>query len=422
VAYKKTVLKDGLRIISESVRGFRSVAVGLWVEVGSRHEEKRLAGISHFLEHMVFKGTKTRSAQAIAVSLESLGGMLNAFTDREQTCYYARMLDEHLPQALDVLADILVHPKLSSLDVTKERKVICEEIRDIEDAPSELLHDLFYENLWVNHPIGRPVMGSVKSVKKIARADLVNHRLTHYVPKKVIVAASGNVDHNRLVRLAGKHCRFSGKDGTENPHKPPANAPMRNSAHERDLNQAHVCIGVRSVPFLDRRRYPLLVLNNLLGGGMSSRLFQSLREKRGLVYSIYSFHDFFKDTGVFGIYFGTAPQQAVQATDLVFEEFKKVKKRLIPSNLLHDVKSQIKGNLILGLESSSNRMHRLARHELFAGTFIPVKQTMAAIDRVTARELLEYANEVFTPEDVSISMIGAVEGRALQNFDWGKLK
>lgn len=421
MAYKKTVLKNGLRIVSERVAGFRSVSVGIWIEVGSRDETVQLAGISHLLEHMVFKGTRRRTAKEIAGALESLGGSLNAFTAREQTCYYARMLDEHLPQALDVLADILVNPRMSSRDVAKERNVICEEIRDVEDAPSDLVHDLFCANLWVGHAVGRPIMGSIKSVSKIVRRDILNHLRTNYIPGQVVVAASGKVDHEQLVRLVCRHCRFSDHNGSATLQTPPTAAPLRSRACERDLNQAHVCIGVRSVPFLDQRRHVLLVLNNLLGGGMSSRLFQSLREKRGLVYNIYSFHDYFKDTGIFGTYFGTTPQQAIEASDLVFKEFNNIKRRLVPANILHDVKNQIKGNLILGLESSSNRMHRLARYELFTGKYQSARRTMAAIDRVTAWEIRDYANEIFQPDTVIVSMVGPISQKTLAKLDWAKL-
>ncbi|MFC1476140.1 M16 family metallopeptidase [Candidatus Zixiibacteriota bacterium] len=419
MAYQKTVLQNGLRVVSERVAGFRSVAVGLWVEVGSRDETKSLAGISHFLEHMVFKGTKRRTAKEIAVALESLGGSLNAFTAREQTCYLARMLDEHLPQALDVLADLLVSPRLSSRDVAKERNVICEEIHDVDDAPSDLIHDLFCENLWVGHAVGRPIMGSTKTVTKIARRDILTHLRTNYTPAKIVVVASGNVDHEKLVRLVRRHCRFSDYNGSTPPQKSPTAVPLRSAVYERDLNQAHVCIGVRAMPFIDERRHVLLVLNNLLGGGMSSRLFQSVREKHGLVYTIYSFHDYFKDTGVFGTYFGTTPQQALRATDLVLKEFKNIKRRLVPSNLLHDVKNQIRGNLVLGLESSSNRMHRLARYEMFK--YQSARQTMAAIDRVTARELRDFANEIFAPDKITVSMLGPLGKETLAKLDQVKL-
>jgi len=434
VGYRKTVLPNGLRIISEQVRGFRSISVGVWIEVGSRHEAKERGGVSHFLEHMVFKGTRTRSAEQIALSLESLGGTLNAFTGREQTCYYARILDCHLPRAIDVLADLVVNPRLVPKDIEKERKVICEEILDLEDAPSEFLHDMFCENLWLDHPIGRPIMGNVQTVGAITRKDLVAHLRAHYGPPNVVVAAAGNVDHDYLVRLVKKYCRFT--VGTAAGHLsgspkglddagvvlPPAESTQRNLALARDLNQAHVCIGARAMPFSDKRRYVLLVLSNLLGGGMSSRLFQAVREKRGLVYSIYAFHDFFKDTGIFGVYFGTGPEQSVKAADLVFEEFRKVKKRRLTSQLLNDVKNQIKGNLTLSVESTSNRMHRMARHELFAGQYIPMEQTMSAIDRVTAGDILEFANELFATESISISMLGAVDDQTIGKLDWGKLK
>jgi predicted Zn-dependent peptidase len=256
----------------------------------------------------------------------------------------------------------------------------------------------------------------------------------HYVPSDVVVVASGNVDHDRLVRLVARHCRFSdgvrgnrstltpGAAGHSPMFMPPTEAAQRSGALTRDLNQAHVCIGTRAIPFGDQRRYVLLVLSNLLGGGMSSRLFQSIREKRGLVYSIYAFHDFFKDTGVFGVYFGTGPQQAVQASDLVFEELRKVKKRRLDSHLLHDVKNQIKGNLILSMESTSNRMHRIARHEIFVQQYIPFEQTMASIDRVTAGDILDFANETFTPETISVSMLGGVEDKTIRKLDWDKLR
>jgi len=300
--------------------------------------------------------------------------------------------------------------------------VICEEIRDVEDAPSDLVHDLFCENLWVGHPVGRPIMGSLRSVSKITRKDLVRYMHLHYVPEKTLIVASGKVDHEQLVKLARRHCRFAGaiEDDSTQPH--PGNAPLRSYAYERDLNQSHVCIGVRATPFADRRRHALFVLHNLLGGGMSSRLFQSLREKYGLVYNIYSFHDFFVDTGIFGAYFGTTPQQTLRAADLVLKEFGDAKRRLVPANLLQDIKNQINGSLILGLESTSNRMHRLARFEIFTGNYQSARQTMAEIDRVTAREVRDFANEIFHPDKVAISIIGPGGNKALAKLDWGKLR
>jgi len=224
------------------------------------------------------------------------------------------------------------------------------------------------------------------------------------------------------VKLARRNCRFNHNNGTRPEPIAPTSAKLRNQAFHRDLNQAHVCIGVRATPFLDQRRHILLVLNNLLGGGMSSRLFQSVREKRGLVYSIYAFHDFFKDSGLFAIYFGTMPDQTIEAADLVVEEFRKVKKRPIPSNLLDDANNQIKGNLIMGMESTPNRMHRIARHEIFTGKYIPAKQTMAAIEKVTPKEVQEYANEIFVPDNMTVSMIGAVGDETIGGLKWGKLK
>ncbi len=419
--YQKTVLPNGLRIVTENVPGFRSVTVGLWVEVGSRYELEDHSGISHLLEHMVFKGTAHRSSKDIVSSIESLGGSINAFTAREQTCYYVRILDKHLPVAVSVLADMLTRPKLRQPDLAREKNVICEEIRDVNDTPSELLHDLFCGDLWVDHPIGQPIMGCEKSVSGIKRRDLKRHHQSHYTPDNVLVAASGHVNHRRLVRLVRQ--AFDQCAGTANGNSLPApdNASDRHGVYQRDLNQVHVCMGVRAIPFLDKRRYALLLLNDLLGGGMSSRLFQSVRERHGLVYSIYSFHDFFKDTGVFGTFFGTGPRRVEEAIDVVFKEFRRVKRRSVDSRILHDIKNQIKGQLVLGLESSSNRMHRLARHELFTGKYQSVTQTMRAIDRITAKDIRDLAHDILTEDRLRISMIGPVDRDTIAHLDWAAL-
>lgn len=419
---KKTVLPDGLRVVTETLPDHHSIAIGIWVDVGSRYEPDPIAGASHFLEHMVFKGTKTRNARDIALFLERLGGVLNAFTSREHTCYHARVLDEHLPEAITLLADIATRATLPPREVLKERNVICEEIKDVHDTPHEHVHDLFTASLWPGHPIGRPIMGTIDTVSKMTRATLASYRQQHYTADRVVVAASGGLTHDAVVRLVRKHLRFprAGKSHGD-AGSPDGLKPIR-QVDSRDIKQTHVCLGVPTWAFSDARRYPLLVGTNLLGGGMSSRLFQTVREKRGLVYSIFAFHDFCRDTGHFGVYFACDPKNTVRAIDLVLKEMAHLAGTPVSATELADVKSQLKGNMILGLESTSARMHRLARHELFLGRHIPAEQTMKAVDAVTSSEMAGTLSDAFSPDRLAVSIVGPVGTDILGRIDAGTLR
>ncbi|MEW5701023.1 MAG: pitrilysin family protein [Candidatus Zixiibacteriota bacterium] len=417
----KTVFVNGLRIVSETLLDRDSVAIGVWVEVGSRHEEPDVAGVSHFLEHMVFKGTQTRSAREIALSLERLGGMLNAFTTREHTCYHARILGENLPQAVDVLADLATRARLPAAEVRKERKVIAEEIKDVQDTAHEHIHDLFAEQVWPGHPIGRPVAGTLETVAATTRAALGSHRRAFYRPDRIVVAASGGLAHDHLTRLVRRHFHLPRPTSPARPMASPDGLAPRRGVNARDIKQTHVCIGVPTWAFADRRRYATLVTNSVLGGGMSSRLFQTVRERRGLVYTISAFHDSFQDTGFFAVYFACDPRQVVKAINLVLAEMGRLSRQTVPPVELHDAKSQLRGNLLLGLESTSARMHRLARHELYLGRQIPPRATMKAIEGVRAAELVALAREAFTPDRVALSILGPVDEAVLDQIDWNKL-
>ncbi|OGC78507.1 MAG: hypothetical protein A2145_02195 [candidate division Zixibacteria bacterium RBG_16_40_9] len=418
--YKKTVLDNGIRVVSEKISSVRSISIGIWVDVGSRDEAQEESGISHFLEHMVFKGTKKRTAKEIAQALESVGGILNAFTAREQTCYYAHILDEHLPIAVDVLSDILKNSLLDSQDLEKEKKVIVEEIKDIEDNPGDLIHDIYAGALWPDHPLGRPVIGSLETVSSLNRNNLTNFMQKNYNSKKVVVAASGNVKHEELVKLIEKKLQFNSKDGYPNQSSAP---PVKSNIKivNRETAQTHICLGVTSFPYKHPNRQILFVLNTILGGGMSSRLFQSVRENSGLAYSIYSFVDFFEDSGTFGVYLGTNSQQVLNALNLVLKEISKIKKEKLTSPELYFAKSQIKGNLVIGMESTSNRMNRLARNELFLNEYLPIEKTIAEIEKVKEKQIHDITNELFSPDRLCLALIGPNHSEIAKNLDWGIL-
>jgi predicted Zn-dependent peptidase len=418
---KKTVMPNGLRIISEALPDRDSVTIGAWIEVGSRHEDPAVAGVSHFLEHMVFKGTESRSAKEIALALERLGGVLNAFTTREHTCYHARVLGDDLPTAVEILADLSTRAKLPAAEVVKERKVIAEEIKDVHDTPHEYIHDLFAEQIWPGHPIGRPVAGTLKTVAGTTREELRNHRQAFYRPDRIVIAASGGLKHDHLVRLVRRQFRFSPSAGRPGAFAAPNGPAPRRTVATRPINQTHVCVGMPTWSFADRRRYATLVANSVLGGGMSSRLFQTVREKRGLVYTIAAFHDSFQDTGFFAVYFACDPSQVVKAIDLVLMEMGRLARQPVPAVELHDAKSQLRGNLLLGLESTSSRMHRLARHELYLGRYIPPRETMKAIEAVRARDIVAMARDAFGTDRVALSILGPVNDKVLDHIDWDRL-
>jgi predicted Zn-dependent peptidase len=417
--YKKTVLPNGLRVLTEHIPSVRSIAVGIWVESGSRYEDQALNGISHFVEHMVFKGTARRTCFDIAHSLESVGGMLNAFTGKETTCYYARILDEHLPQAVDVLADIMQHSLFDPADIEKEKKVILEEINTMEDTPDDWIHELYDENLLAGHPLSRPILGRRETVGRLAQADLRAYIAGQYSGERIVVAAAGNVEHEQLVALAQQHLRFPSGHGTVWSAGITPRPQTRLRMLKKDILQTHLCLGCVGLPFNHPDRYNLLLLNTILGSGMSSRLFQNIREKTGMAYSVYSYLDCNLDTGLFSTYIATDPDKTRQAIELIVKEYQDLMARPVPAEELEKCKSQLKGNLLLGLESTSNRMTHLAKSEIYEKRFVTLDEIIDLINRVTAKDIRRVANDLLTPGRLSATILsplaeGAVDESVLE--------
>jgi predicted Zn-dependent peptidase len=409
VIYKRTVFPNGLKVISEAIPHVRSISLGLWLNVGSRDEEKFPRGISHFIEHMVFKGTKTRTASDIASYLESVGGAVNAFTSREETCFYAKFLDEHLPMAVELLFDLINNANLTPADIEKEKKVIFEEIKDIEDAPSDLVHDKFAQTLFGDHPLGTPIQGSKSSVKSIERQDIIKYMRKHHRPDRMIVAASGNLEHDKIVELVQKYISTNSVSPSTYRRKKPSYQIAR-KIFKRKSSQTHVCLGVPAVEFTHPMRSALLLANTLLGGGMSSRFFQHLRENLGLVYSVFSYVDYFQDTGVFGIYLGTDKKNVNKAVDGILIELNRLMTQKLSDDELNKIKAQLKGNLMLGLENTSNRMNRLAKHELLVGRYVSLDETIKGIDSVSPGQIMEISKQIFVLDKFTGVTLGPTIG------------
>jgi len=417
--YRKTVLENGIRVVSQKMPGVRSVSIGVWIDAGSRDEKSEENGISHFIEHLVFKGTKKRSAKEIAVALESVGGSLNAFTGREHTCYYAKILEEHVEIALDILSDILKNSLFKPVDFKREKSVVIEEIMDSEDTPSELVFDHFMEALWGKHPLGRPIIGTMQSVSRLKRRQVFDYLHRNYIHPRVVIAASGKlIDHDKLVACVEKKFRFNQKSQKEIQRKEELIPHPDKKVTKRKSAQTHVCLGLPNFSFTHPQKYAALILSSILGGGMSSRLFQKIREDLGLVYNIYSFSDFFEDSGVFGIYLGTNQKKLIPATRLILKEFSSVKRKRISRKELEHAKFQLKGGLIMGAESTTNQMNRLARHELFFGDYFSLDKTISLIDEVKSIDVMEVATQLLDPDKLCMTVLGPVDKDALSKINW----
>jgi predicted Zn-dependent peptidase len=406
--YKKTVLANGVRIVTEEVPNVRSVAIGFWIGTGSRFESIRQAGISHLIEHLLFKGTKNRSSKEIAESIESVGGQLNAFTSKEYTCYYARVLDENLPLAIDVLSDMYFSSLFQADDLQREKKVIKEEIRMYEDTPDEIIHDLLSQTIWGGHPLGRPVIGTMQSVTDMTREDVLDYFHRHYCPSNLVLAVAGNMTHEQVLDLITPLFASAPKGTVTNEIKPPETiAGLKN--FERPLEQVQLCLGVPGVSQSDERVYTLQVINNVLGGGASSRLFQAIREERALVYSVYSYYTTFFDTGLFTIYAGTNPDNLNEVLDLTWQAVSEISKQGITRDELAHTKEQIKGSLLLASESVIHRMHRLGKSELSYQRLITPEEILDKVSRVTQDKVKEMANELLDPSRFTTIVLGPLE-------------
>lgn len=416
--YQNTRLRNGLRVVTERIPSVRSVSIGVWVDVGSRDELPDENGLTHFVEHMVFKGTKRRNARQIAAELESIGGNLNAFTAREQTCFTARVMDEHLDIALDVLADMVCNSTLTPLNLSREAKVIGEEIQEAYDNPSDRVFDEFATSFWGTHPLGQPILGTLDTVLGMPRSRMVKFINRHYRTGSVLVAATGSLSHQRLVRLVREKFNFEAGHSTRGREATRDNwQTMR--VIDNDSNQIHLCLGFPGLEYASNDKMAALALNTYLGSGMSSVLFQKIREQKGLAYTVYSYLDFFRDSGLVGFYVGTNKDQVAQALELILTELDRVKKRRLTRERFDTVINQLKGQLMISTESTPNRMHRLARQELMLGRYVSLEETLKQINAVTPADVLRVANQLFDRSQMTVTALGPVDKDALENVVGG---
>jgi predicted Zn-dependent peptidase len=410
---QKQVLSNGLVVITETMSHVRSVSIGIWIRNGSRGEILQENGLAHFIEHMVFKGTERRSAEAIAREMDSVGGMLDAFTSKEQICFNAKVLDEHLPIAFDVLADLVLRPLFDPEDVAKERQVVLEEIKMDQDNPEYLLHELFTGGFWPEHPLGRPILGTPETVNQFSREAILHRFQDWFAPDHLVITAAGNVTHQQVLDLVQRefgHLKPTGL--SQNGAAPDACAPIQLQP-KRDLEQVHVCLGVPSVPLGHKDRFSVAVLNNLLGGGMSSRLFQNIREKQGLAYAVFSELTPYSDAGMMTVYAGTATEKISQVINLTINEFRSLKESPVPEEELRRSKNHLKGSLMLSLESTSSRMMNLARQELYFGQFFSLDEILKSIEAVTAEDLQLIAQGHFQSSQIAVAVLGPLNGFSL---------
>jgi predicted Zn-dependent peptidase len=407
---ERDVLPNGLTVVTEPMPHVRSVSVGVWLRAGSRREPAARAGLAHFIEHMVFKGTERRTAEQIAREMDSIGGMLDAFTEKEIVCFNAKVLDEHLPIGFDLLADLVLHPRFDDEELQREKHVVLEEISMEEDNPEYVVHEMFTQGFWPEHSLGRPILGTPESVSAFSRPALCEMFGSGYAPNNAVITAAGRIEHARLVELAARAFGASPSVSQVPADPPPQPAPAILSRSKPDLGQAHICLGVPSYPLADQRRFALSLLNNVLGGGMSSRLFQNIRERQGLAYSVFSDVNPYTDAGVLSVYAGTAPKTAEQLIRSVLEEFRSLRNQPLAPEELRRGKDQLKGSLVLSLESTGARMSQLARHELYFGRFFSVEELLAAIEAVTAEEIQQIAIETFAVERIAAAVVGPPNG------------
>ncbi|MSR23279.1 MAG: insulinase family protein [Gemmatimonadetes bacterium] len=395
---RETILPNGIRVLTEAIPGVRSASVGVWIRQGAAHETAELAGSSHMLEHMVFKGTEKRTAREIALSLERLGGSLDAFTSREHTSFQARVLSEHLPVALEVLSDLVLDPLIREEDLTLEREVVLEEISTVEDTPDDLVFELHGESFWKGHPYGRSILGTRDTVGGMGAATLRTLHDERYREGPLVVAAAGFLDHQRFVDAT--EALFAGVAEGESPNVPPlpADGDGRAESVSRAGTQAHLVFGVRTPPRSDPARFPLVLISAAFGGGMGSRLFQRIREELGLAYTVYSFQSFYSRAGMAGVYLGTRPDWQERASEAVLGEYEKLARDGLEPTELREVKDQVKGQLMLSLESTGSRLYRLAGFALYDEPGLTLDELLATIEAVTSDEIAEVAGRYFRPE------------------------
>jgi len=410
---KKTELSNGIKIVTEKIPHFYSVSIGIWVKTGSRYEKKEHQGICHFIEHMLFKGTARHSAFEIAKCIDSVGGLLNAFTAKEYTCFYAKVLNQHLPLAVDLLSDIFLNSLFTPEDIEKERSVILQEIHMIKDTPDDYIQDLFNTAYFFGHPLGYPIQGELETIQNLDKSSMTAVFNAEYLHAgRIIVTAAGDIEHDQLVEEIGRS--FAGLTPKQDTVHANSFVPEKKADfHHRKLEQVHICLGTIGLSQSDPQRYALYILNTLLGGSMSSRLFQEIREKQGLAYTVYSFVSSFFDAGLFGIYMGVKKETAQQALAIVLREMEKLKVQHVDAQELSSAKEQLKGNMLLSAESTDNRMSRLAKCEIYYNNYLPLEEIVAEIDKVTSEDIQMLARTLFNGNHTTYTFLGPIKKREL---------
>jgi predicted Zn-dependent peptidase len=407
---QKEVLPNGLVVITEAMEHVHSVSVGIWLRTGSRREPAALNGISHFIEHMVFKGTSRRSAEDIAREVDSVGGMLDAFTSKEMVCFNTRVLDEHLPKAFDVLSDMVLDPKFAEDEIDREKSVILEEIRMTQDNPEDLVHELFTQNFWAPHALGKPILGTPETVSSFSRDSLRAWFGQWFAPNNIVITAAGHLTHAQLLDLVAERFSNSTASGPGEADPKPQHAPHITLRTKHELEQVHLCLGVPALPMTDQRRFAVAVLNNVLGGGMSSRLFQNIRERQGLAYSIFSELSSYRDTGSLSVYAGTSLDTASQLVDSVLDEFRRLRDEPLSADELRRAKDHLKGATLLALEGSGQRMNSLARYHMYFNRHFTAQDLIALLESVTVEDVQQLAREFFQPNRLAASVVGNLNG------------
>ncbi len=398
-------LANGIKVLMENIPHVRSVAIGVWVDIGSRDESNELAGISHFIEHLMFKGTEKRTAKDIAEALDAVGGQLNAFTTKEYTCYYARVLDEHFLLGVDLLGDMLLNSRFDQADIDRERNVIVEEIKMYEDAPDELVHDVIASTIWQSHPLGRPISGYEKTVQRLSREQLLSFYHKYYSPGNMVISVAGSFDNQNVINALND--TFGKLTGTKKERLYTLPEPAcQVGCRAKENEQVHICLGTQGLALDDKKIYILQIINTILGGGLSSRLFQEIREQRGLVYSIYSYHSSYHDSGLFCIYTGLSKQNVRSTLELIFKEIYNIQSNGVSAAELQRVKDQLKGNLLLSLESISTRMSRLGKSQLYLGKVVSPDEIVSRIMEVSDIDIKDMAKTLLKPENFCMASVG----------------
>jgi predicted Zn-dependent peptidase len=406
--YQKTTLPNGIRVVTEAIPTSDSVSMGIWIATGSRDEGPAERGLSHFLEHLLFKGTEKRSAFDISRDIESVGGTINAFTGKEYTCYHAKVLTRDTPLAVDILADIVAHSVFDPQEIERERMVVVQEIKMVEDTPDDYIHDLFHRSFWGEHPLGYPITGLMETVLSFQREQITSFVQGRYTPDRMIVAAAGDLDHQQFVDLV--EAQLGGLQERPSPSSREGAHGCRSRLHvaSRDLEQVHFCLGTVGIPYSHRLRFAGYTLNTMLGGNMSSRLFQEVREKRGLTYSIYSFLSTYMDAGLFGVYAGTTKDELQEVIDLILKELRALRAGEIRAEDLSAAKEYLRGSMILSLEGSDGRMSRLAKDEICFGRHIPLEEVLGELAGVSKDSITEVVHEMLDSHPLCLTLLGPV--------------